>query len=63
MKKGKKKIVKFWLAELKDVRKEPELSAEHSEYRWLDKDDAIRKCKVPEFIEMINKFDCVAKTL
>ncbi|XP_031624551.1 bis(5'-nucleosyl)-tetraphosphatase [asymmetrical]-like [Contarinia nasturtii] len=63
MKKGKKKTVKFWLAELKDGNKQPKLSHEHSEYRWMSKEDAILICDIPEFTEILNEFDGFAKTL
>lgn len=63
MKKGKTKTVKFWLAELRDVNKQPELSHEHSEYRWLSKEDAISICDIPEFTAILNEFDSYAKTL
>lgn len=63
-KKGKNKTVIFWLAELKDVQKEPTLRPdEHSEYRWVTKEQATELCKMPEFIEILNQFDQVAKTL
>lgn len=63
-KKGKNKTVIFWLAELKDVQKEPKLRPdEHSEYRWVTKEQATELCKMPAFIELINQFDQVARTL
>lgn len=53
---GKNKISHFWPAELKSMNKIPTLSTEHSEYRWLDKDEAVLLFG-PEFIEMFTQFD------
>lgn len=58
---AKKKTVIFWLAQLKNVNKEPQLSAEHSKYRWLTKEQALEKCQLPEFAEIVNEFDKVAQ--
>lgn len=41
---GTPKIVTYWLAEVNNICKEPKLSAEHTEYKWLNKDDI--KCFV-----------------
>lgn len=60
----REKTVIFWLAELKNVEKQPQIShEEHSEYRWLTKEQALDICKMPEFAELVNEFDEVAKTL
>lgn len=40
MKNGKKKISIYWPAELKISNKDPTLSSEHCEYRWVNKDEA-----------------------
>lgn len=56
---GKKKIVNYWLAKLKDVQKVPKLSDEHVEYRWLTKEE-IKSMTVnvhPEFANLLDKFD------
>lgn len=54
----KKKTVMFWLAELKDVTKEPTLRPdEHIAYRWVTKEQAVELCKQPEFAEIMNEFD------
>lgn len=37
---GKKKVAIYWPAELKIDNKNPTLSSEHSEYRWVNKDEA-----------------------
>lgn len=37
---GKEKIAIYWPAELKSINKNPTLSSEHSEYRWVNKDEA-----------------------
>lgn len=54
---GKHKTVIYWLAELVNIEKSPTLSDEHSEYRWLTKDETIAICDVPEFTEIVNHFD------
>lgn len=38
--KGKPKVVVYWLAEIKNPLQEPVLSDEHTELKWLNKDDA-----------------------
>ncbi|XP_055842076.1 bis(5'-nucleosyl)-tetraphosphatase [asymmetrical] [Episyrphus balteatus] len=38
--KGKPKAVIYWLAELKDPSKEPVLSEEHTELKWLPMEEA-----------------------
>lgn len=48
------KTVVYSLAELKDAHKEPKLSHEHTEYRWLTKDDAIAFSGLDDFAEMLN---------
>lgn len=59
--KGKDKIVVYWLAELCDAKKDPILSDEHTEFRWLEKDDAIKLCGYADFAEMVQHFhDCIA---
>ena len=52
---GKNKILIFWPAELKSINKNPTLS-EHSEYRWLNKDEASSLCST-DFISMFTQFD------
>lgn len=50
------KSVIYWLAELKEPEKKPKLSHEHTEHRWLNKDDAILLNGFDDFAEMINYF-------
>lgn len=52
----KKKITVFWPAELKSINKNPTLSSEHSEYRWLNKDEASSLYDINS-IEMFKQFD------
>lgn len=59
VKKNKKnfnKTVVYWLAELRDPQKDPILSDEHTEFRWLKKDDAISLSGYADFAEMVNHF-------
>lgn len=53
---GKDKIVVYWLAELRDTQKNPILSNEHTEFRWLLKDDAIKLSGYGDFAEMVQYF-------
>lgn len=53
---GKNKIAVFWPAELKSINKNPTLSSEHNEYRWLNKDGASSLYGI-ESIEMFTQFD------
>lgn len=53
---GKSKIALYWPAELKSINKNPTLSSEHSEYRWLNKDEA-SSLYGTESIDMFTQFD------
>lgn len=53
---GNDKSVIYWIAELKNPQKIPKLSHEHTEFRWLTKDDAILLNGFDDFAEMINNF-------
>lgn len=53
---GKPKEVTYWLAEVRDPCKEPVLSDEHSELKWLTKDDAKKTVGFRDNQEMIEKF-------
>lgn len=53
--KGNDKSVTYWLAELNDPQNNPKLSHEHTEFRWLNKDDAIKLNGFDDFAEMINE--------
>lgn len=61
--KGNDKIVVYWLAELRDASKEPALSHEHIEFRWLAKDAAIDLCGFHDFADMVEYFHDKIKTL
>lgn len=49
------KTAVFWLAELKNLQKKPDLSDEHDEYRWVFKEGAIELCNYSEFAEFLNR--------
>lgn len=61
--KGNDKTVVYWLAELRDPAKNPTLSDEHTEFRWLAKDAAIALSGFNDFAEMVNHFHNKIKTL
>ncbi|XP_031624608.1 bis(5'-nucleosyl)-tetraphosphatase [asymmetrical] [Contarinia nasturtii] len=54
--KGKNKTVVYWLAELKDGHNNPTLSDEHTEFRWLPKDEAISLSGYADFAQMVQYF-------
>lgn len=54
--KGNDKTVIYWLAELRNPQKDPILSDEHTEFRWLKKDDAISLSGYADFAVMVNHF-------
>lgn len=53
---GNDKSVIYWLAELKNPQFDPKLSHEHTEFRWLTKDNAILLNGFDDYAEMINDF-------
>lgn len=54
--KGKPKVVIYWLAQLKDSCKEPTLSDEHTEMKWLTKDAAKKIVGYKDNQQMIDEF-------
>lgn len=54
--KGQRKEVIYWLAEIANVDKDPILSDEHTEFRWLTKDAAIQLSGYSDFAAMVNDF-------
>lgn len=54
--KGNDKTVVYWLAELRAPQKNPILSDEHTEFRWLMKDEAISLSGYADFAEMVRHF-------
>lgn len=54
--KGRDKTVVYWLAEIRNAQKNPTLSDEHTEFRWLNKDEAISLSGYQDFAEMVRYF-------
>lgn len=54
--KGNDKTVVYWLAEMRNDQKNPTLSDEHTEFRWLNKDEAISLSGYKNFAEMVQYF-------
>lgn len=52
---GNDKSVIYWLAELKDPQNQPKLSHEHTEFRWLTKDNAISLAGFDDFAKMVTE--------
>lgn len=59
--KGKDKTVIYWLAELVNANNDPKLSDEHTEFRWLPKEEAIALSGYKDFAEMVNHFHAVVE--
>lgn len=59
--KGKDKTVVYWLAELMNANNDPKLSEEHTEFRWLSKNEAIALSGFTDFADMVNHFDDIIK--
>lgn len=55
--KGNPKIVTYWLAELRNPNKEPKLSDEHENFKWLQKDEVKDIAGYDDFKKMIDYFD------
>ncbi|XP_017075486.2 bis(5'-nucleosyl)-tetraphosphatase [asymmetrical] [Drosophila eugracilis] len=53
---GKPKIVIYWLAELRNPCQEPILSEEHTELKWLPKEEAKEIVGFKDNQDMIDKF-------
>lgn len=60
--KGKPKVVVYWLAELISGRV-PTLSDEHTEFKFLTKDEITSVSTYPDFLEMVNHFHSEIKKL
>lgn len=60
--KGRDKTVVYWLAEIADAKRDPILSDEHTEFRWLAKEEAIALSGFQDFAAMVNHFhDLIGK--
>jgi len=55
--KGKPKVVVYWLAQLKDATKNPTLSDEHTDFKFLNRKDAISLSGYKDFANMIEELD------
>lgn len=61
--KGNDKTVVYWLAKLRDASKDPTLSDEHTEFRWLAKDEAIALSGYRDFADMVQHFHAIIPNL
>lgn len=59
---NKPKVVQYFLAELTST-KEPTLSDEHTEFRFLPKDEAIKISGFIDFAKMLEHFDTVIRKM
>lgn len=60
--KGNPKVVVYWLAELVSG-KDPTLSDEHTDFKFLPKDEIKSLALYPEFLRMVDYFDKEIKKL
>jgi len=60
--KGKPKVVVYWLAELVSG-KDPTLSNEHTDFKFLSKDEVKGLATWPDFVNMVDFFDNEIKKL
>lgn len=60
--KGKPKTVVYWLAELISAR-DPTLSDEHTDFKFLSKNDVKSFSDFPDFLNMLDEFDAEIKSL
>ncbi|XP_070507107.1 bis(5'-nucleosyl)-tetraphosphatase [asymmetrical] [Chironomus tepperi] len=60
---GKSKVVIYWLAQLRDATKNPLLSDEHTEFKFLNKTDAILLCGYKDFANMVEELDVEIKKI
>ncbi|TKR68630.1 hypothetical protein L596_024589 [Steinernema carpocapsae] len=58
---GKPKVVKYWLALLKNA--DVTLSHEHTNWKWLQLTEAVTTSKFPEMEEMLNQANDFLKKL
>lgn len=60
--KGKPKVVVYWLAELTSGR-DPTLSDEHTEFKFLPKHEIKSVATFPDFLKMVEQFEVDIKKL
>lgn len=58
--KGKPKVVVYWLAELTSGR-DPTLSDEHTDFKFLSRDEVKSYTDFPDFLGMLDEFDAIIK--
>ena len=61
--KGKPKETTYWLAQLKDSNQLPTLSDEHTEFKFLSKQQTIEIAGYPDFAVMMEFFDVEIKKI
>lgn len=61
--KGKPKETIYWLAQLKDSSKLPTLSDEHTDFKFLAKQQAIEIAGYSDFAQMMDFFDLEIKKI
>lgn len=59
---GKPKIVVYYLAELLTLA-DPVLSEEHTEFKFVPKDDVTTVTNFPDFLDMLESFDTKIRQL
>lgn len=61
--KGKPKETTYWVAQLKDPSKLPTLSHEHTDFKFLKKQEAIDIAGYADFAQMMDFFEVEIKKL
>ncbi|KAL7013150.1 hypothetical protein ACKWTF_015221 [Chironomus riparius] len=61
--KGKPKVVVYWLAQLRDVNKNPTLSNEHTDFKFLNKKETISLSGYKDFANMVEELDVEIKKI
>lgn len=64
MKNGKQKEVIYYLAELKNIQKELVLDKdEHEKFSWISQEETSKICNHKEFMETVDKFYGIIRSL
>ena len=61
--KGKPKVVVYWLAQLRDATKDPTLSDEHTNFKFLNKKETIALSGYKDFADMVEELDFEIKKI
>lgn len=60
---GHPKTVVYWLAQLRDAAREPILSDEHTDHKWLPASEATALARFADFQQMVEHFEPIIPKL